>query len=427
MFKSIIKYFFVFIVSVLVVYQFQGYIAQLRLIPKGIVKLIYPEKKIKPSINIDNLEDQTESISANSFEVDIKKIDYFSGYNKDKDENINLQHKSSALFGFKENNETFLELFTRNGFLITKNGIKKFELPNNYDSHNSAGGIRGVFYINNERYALMATIKIGCQNVSIINLDRNKEIFDTDCLPDYQAIHYDGIGGASIHNKDDILLSIGAPTNSSQEIRNLAQNDNSYYGKIISINKKSVQNFLENNSKIKTEIFTKGHRNPQGLAKIQDTFFSSEHGPKGGDEINILSKKKNYGWPISSYGTKYESLFIASYKLNHLKNNFEEPLLQFTPSIAISDLSNCTDQMINYFNRKGCLIGTTLKEQSLIIILLDHKLERIIGYELIEFGERLRHFAKNHEGKLFTEKDGSIYITADNGEVYKFLFKLKKD
>ncbi len=427
MVKSIIKYFFVFIVSVLVVYQFQGYIAQLRLIPKGIVKIIYPEKKIKPSINKKILENKTKSISANSFEVDITKIDYFSGYNKDEAGNINLQHKSSALFGFKENNETFLELYTRDGFLITKNGVKKFKLPNNYDSHNSAGGIRGVFYINNERYALIATIKIGCQNASIINLDRNKEIFDTDCLPDYQAIHYDGIGGASIHNEVNIFLSIGAPTNSSQEIRNLAQDDKSYYGKIISINKQSVQNFLDNKLKIKTEIFTKGHRNPQGLAKIGDKIFSAEHGPKGGDEINVLNKNMNYGWPISSYGTKYESLLTASYELNHFKNNFEEPLIQFTPSIAISDLSNCTDQMIEYFNRKGCLIGTTLKEQSLIIILLDHKLERIIGYELIEFGERLRHFAKNYEGKLFTEKDGSIYITADNGEVYKFLFKLKKD
>jgi hypothetical protein len=427
MLKSIIKYSFIFLISVFVVYQFQGTIGQLRLIPKGIVKLIFPEKKIKPSLKSDNLNGEIEIINANSFEVHFKKMNYFSGFNKDEEDKVNPQHKSSALYGFKKKDKTHLELYTRNGFLVTKQGIKKFKLPNNFDSHNSAGGIRGVFFINEERYAFLSTIKIGCQNVTIINLDRNIEIFDTDCLPDYQDIHYDGIGGASIHNKDNVLLSIGAPTNSSQQIRDLAQKDDSFYGKIILINKKNIQSFLENNEKIKTKIYTKGHRNPQGLANIGNKFFSAEHGPKGGDEINILKANKNYGWPISSYGTKYESLATASYKLNHLKNNFEEPLLQFTPSLAISDLSNCTKEMIFYFNRKGCLIGTTLKEKSLIIILLDHKLERVIGYELIEFGERLRHFAKNIDGRLFTEKDGSIYITSDSGEVYKVYFNFKKE
>ena len=427
MLKSIIKYSFIFLVSVLAVYQFNDTIAQLRLIPKGIIKIIFPEKKTKPSVKSDNKDKQIEIVNANSFEVHFQKIDYFSGYNKDEDGKINLQHKSSALYGFKKNDKTILELYTRNGFLITKQGIKRFKLPNSFDSHNSAGGIRGIFYINEERYAFLATIKIGCQNVSIINLDRNKEIFNSDCLPDYQEIHYDGIGGASIHIEDNILLSIGAPTNSSQRIRDLAQKDDSFYGKISLINKKNIQNFFKKNEKIKIKIYTKGHRNPQGLANIDNKFFSAEHGPKGGDEINILNENKNYGWPISSYGTKYETLASASYKLNHLKNNFEEPLLQFTPSIAISDLTNCTQEMINYFNRKGCLLGTTLKEKSLIVILLDHKLERVIGYELIEFGERLRHFAKNFDGRLFTAKDDSIYITSDSGEVYKVYFKFKKE
>ena len=267
-------------------------------------------------------------------------------------------------------------------------------MPNTFDSHNSKGGIRGIFYIDEERYALMATIKIGCQNVSIINLDKNIKILDGDCLPDYQQIHYDAIGGASIHNDGNVLLSIGTPTNSSEQIRNLAQKDESFYGKVILINKKEIKDFLNKNKKIKMKFFTKGHRNPQGLAKVNEKIFSAEHGPKGGDEINILNQNTNYGWPIASYGTKYEVIASATYELNHLKNDFKEPLIQFTPSIAISDLTNCTKQMIDYYDRKGCLIGTTLKEKSLIIILLNKDLNRVIGFEKIEFDHRLRHLAK---------------------------------
>jgi len=427
MFKSIIKYLFIFLIAIVISYQFQGLISQLRLIPKGIVKLIFPEKKIKPDIERKDTPSKTEIINANSFEVHYEIVESFSGYNKDKNGNFHNQHNSAGFYASKINNKTNLELYTRDGFLITAEEIKQFKLPNNYDSHNSKGGIRGIFYIDGERYALMVTIKIGCQNVSVINLDKNIEIFDADCLPDYQQIHYDGIGGASIHVDEDVLLSIGAPTNSSELIRKLAQKDSSFYGKIISINKKNIKDFFTDNKKVKIKIFTKGHRNPQGLAKIDKRIFSAEHGPKGGDEVNILSQNKNYGWPIASYGTKYESIASASYELNHLKNNFQEPLIQFTPSIAISDLTNCTKQMIDYYERSGCLIGTTLREQGLIIILLNKNLNRVIGYEKIEFGHRLRHLAKNKNGQLYFEEDGSIYVTSDSGEVFKVKFKLVKE
>ena len=296
-----------------------------------------------------------------------------------------------------------------------------------YDSHNSQGGIRGVFYFDDQRYAFMATLKVGCQTMTLINLDNNREVFQADCLPDYQKIHYDGVGGATLHTDDSILLSIGAPTNNSEQIRNLAQNDKSFYGKIISINKKSLKKFNKKEGEIQIKTFTKGHRNPQGLAKLNEIFFSAEHGPKGGDEINILEEGENFGWPIASYGTKYESIAKASYKLNHSKYGFKEPLIQFTPSIAISDLSNFPKQLIDYYERKGCMIGTTLRDQSLIVILLYKDMNKVIGFEKIEFDQRLRHFAKKRSGELFEDKDGSIYVTSDSGEVFNILFKLIKE
>ena len=145
MIKSIFKYLLIFFVSIVIVYQFQGTISKLRLIPTGILKLVFPEVKVKPSIDKEIFNAKTEIINANSFEIYINEIDYFSGYNKDEDGNMYAQHKSSALYGSKSKNDTFLELYTRDGFLITKDSVKKFDLPKYYDSHNSQGGIRGIF------------------------------------------------------------------------------------------------------------------------------------------------------------------------------------------------------------------------------------------------------------------------------------------
>ncbi len=428
MFKSFIKYLLVFlisfIVSVFVVYQFQGQVAQLRLIPEGVIKLIFPEKRVEPVVGESSTENLTsEILNANSFEVYIDEVEYFSGYSLNKDGSVNEQHMSAALYGTFQNDKTRLELYTRDGFLITKNKTTKFNLPRSYDPHNSQGGIRGVFFIKENPYAYLATKKIGCQNMSIIDLNTSVEIFETGCLPDYVNIHVAGAGGASMHHEEKILLSIGAPTNSSQLIRDLAQNQNSFYGKIISINKESV---LDNEKKAIIKIYTSGHRNPQGIAKIDNYIFSSEHGPKGGDELNFIEENSNYGWPVASYGTKYESLASASYELNHKKNSFKEPLLQFTPSIAISDLTNCSNQMMAYYERKGCLLATTLRDKSLYIILLSDDYSRVIGYEKIEFGERLRHIAKQKNNKLFQDNDGSIYIASDSGKVLKVYFKLIK-
>ena len=89
-----------------------------------------------------------------------------------------------------------------------------------------------------------------------------------------------------------------------------AQDDNSSFGKILFID-------FENKDSI---IFSKGHRTPQGLSVENDLILSAEHGPRGGDEINLIEFGNNYGWPISSYGEPYyEEEF---YKTENSKNSF---------------------------------------------------------------------------------------------------------
>ena len=106
-------------------------------------------------IKINNTKDIKESIFANSFELEITNVKNFSGFNKNIDLSQNPQHKSAALYGSKVNENTYLELFTRDGFIINNNKVEKLEIPNFYDPHNSQGGIRGVFFIDEE------TLKVG--------------------------------------------------------------------------------------------------------------------------------------------------------------------------------------------------------------------------------------------------------------------------
>ena len=175
---------------------------------------------------------------------------------------------------------------------------------------------------------------------------------------------------------DGILLTTNDSDNDVPGSK--AQNDNSIFGKIV---------FIYMNSK-KYEIISKGHRNAQGLFVKDDIILSTEHGPKGGDEINKIFYKKNYGWPIASYGEPYKSKKLK-YKKSHAKNNFEEPMYTFLPSIGISELI----LLPNTFNKKwtNSALVTSLNGRSIYRVnFQDDKYEKILYLEKIYIGERIR-------------------------------------
>ncbi len=94
--------------------------------------------------------------------------------------------------------------------------------------------------------------------------------------------------------------------------------------------------FKDNDKIFEYEVFTKGHRNPQGLFndKKNNLIFLTEHGPAGGDEINILKKNLNYGWPKASYGEADQKTFN-----NHMANGFEEPVHFWKKNPAVSEIT----------------------------------------------------------------------------------------
>ena len=178
------------------------------------------------------------------------------------------------------------------------------------------------------------------------------------------------------------------------------------------------------------KIFSLGHRNPQGLTKIGETFFSVEHGPRGGDELNRIIKDKNYGWPKVSYGTKY--LYHGnkgSYEKSHEKNGFEEPLFALVPSVGISALNKCPNILNNYY-KKPCLMALSLygnglrPGRSIIIFLLNEKMDKVHSTEKIFLRDdlKLRHFVTNSKNELFEDENGDIYISADKKGIYRISF-----
>ena len=240
------------------------------------------------------------------------------------------------------------------------------------------------------------------------------------------------MGSSNIHFKESVLFSLGTPEKHLSKNSLLAQDNNSFFGKILEIKKIDLQNILSRKSKnLKVSVFSKGHRVPQGLTILNNKIFNTEHGPKGGDELNSVFQNKNYGWPYASYGTNYmedKGGNGKSIPINHEKNNFEEPLFAFVPSVGISSLNNCPDTLMNYY-KKPCLIALSLygnnlrKGHSLIIFLLNDSLDKVHSIEKISLDNLvLRHFVTNKENILFEDEEGNIYVSADKKGVYKVRF-----
>ena len=155
-----------------------------------------------------------------------------------------------------------------------------------------------------------------------------------------------------------------------------------------------------------------GHRKPQGLLLDKENNFllETEHGPKGGDEINLINLNNedlpNYGWPISSAGEHYKDPNGDKYNKyplykSHSKYGFIEPLKSFVPSIAISELVKIGEKEY---------IVSSLKTKTLYFFKLDNE-NKIPEFKQIKVFERIRDLKFNNKNLyLFLEDSPSIGI-----------------
>lgn len=276
--------------------------------------------------------------------------------------------------------------------------------------------IKDLTIINNKIYVSYSDeIKEDCWNTSIIRADMNfkeinfqkfyspKECINSKNNPDNQFNSHQSGGRIIGLDEDHIIFTLGDYRN-----RFLAQDKNSVNGKIIQIN--------TNNKKVK--LISMGHRNPQGiyLDKEHNLLLATEHGPQGGDEINLINhlvtdnqKISNYGWAISSAGEHYggrvnkNKVLYEKYPLykSHKEYGFIEPLKSFVPSIGISEITKID---------KNRYVVSSLKAKSIYIFKLNEE-KKITSLEKIIVGERIRDiFFKENRLYLFLEDTASIGI-----------------
>ena len=154
-------------------------------------------------------------------------------------------------------------------------------------------------------------------------------------------------------------------------------------------------------------IWSYGHRNPQGLCldPTSGNIWETEHGPRGGDEVNIIAKGKNYGWPIISYGINYDGTTFTTLTE---KEGMEQPVLYWLPSIAPSGL--CFVSSDNYPSWKGHLLAGSLRFDYVNLCII--KNEKIIEEEKIlpNIG-RVRNVIQGADGYIYvsTENPGTIF------------------
>lgn len=219
----------------------------------------------------------------------------------------------------------------------------------------------------------------------------------------------DQIPASSNHNGSRLLITPDLKlliTTGDANASAMAQNKNSLSGKILRINLDGTipsDNPVPNNP-----LWSFGHRNPQGLVLANNRLYSSEHGPDNDDEINLIQKGKNYGWPnVEGFcSTPEEKTFCAA-------NDVAEPLTVWTPTIAPSGLTYYNSDYIPQW--KNSLLLVTLKGNKLVQLQLNAEGTQISGskdFYLNQFG-RLRAICQSPEGK--------VYLATSNGNNDKII------
>jgi len=220
------------------------------------------------------------------------------------------------------------------------------------------------------------------------------------------AVHY----GSRIAFDNDGYLYFSIGERGARDVN--PQNINRDGGKIYRLNDDGsipTDNPFYNSAGAKKAIYSYGHRNPQGLAKHPQTgkIWSHEHGPKGGDEINIIAKGENYGWPVVSYGVNYDG---TSFTDNTSAPGMTQPIHYWVPSIAPCGMAFVNSD--TYPDWKGGLLMGSLKFQYLHYCKLQG--EKVIKEKvLFEDIGRVRNVVQ--------APDGYVYIAVEGDGIYRII------
>ncbi|MBS3047796.1 PQQ-dependent sugar dehydrogenase [Enterobacter mori] len=202
--------------------------------------------------------------------------------------------------------------------------------------------------------------------------------------------------------------------------RPTAQDLDKLQGKVVRLTedgKVPPDNPFVNTSGARPEIWSYGIRNPQGMAMNpwSDTVWLNEHGPRGGDEINIPEKGKNYGWPLTTHGINYSGLKIPEAKGEHAEGT-EKPLFVWKVSPAVSGMAFYNSDVFPQWKNK-LFIGA-LKEKDVIVLSVDGNKVTEDGRILGDKNRRIRDVRVGPDGYLYVltdETDGQLLKVSPSG------------
>jgi hypothetical protein len=160
-------------------------------------------------------------------------------------------------------------------------------------------------------------------------------------------------------------------------------------------------------SKKNVTRISQGHRNPQGIVLLNNKdLIVSEHGPKGGDEINIIESGVDYGWPFVTYGTEYtpDDYIIPAQTETH--EGYRKPIKQWNPSIAPTELIQIPTQKFGKYS--GGIAMGTLRENSLVFMRYENK--NITDTEIVYIGARIRDLEVLPDKRLIASTDDGRLI-----------------
>jgi glucose/arabinose dehydrogenase len=215
-------------------------------------------------------------------------------------------------------------------------------------------------------------------------------------------------GSRVIMDRDrHLYISVG-----DRHVPDNAQDLESHGGKILRLNDDGSippDNPFTGRTDAAPEIWSYGHRNPQGLAIHPDSgiLFEQEHGPTGGDEINLVERGKNYGWPVITYG---ENIFGGQARSGTAKPGMEQPLKFYNPGIAPSGMTFYLGDRYPAWN--GNLFSSTLR---------GHLNRLVLDGTTVVAEERLLNDWRQRMRDVVQGPDGLLYLSTESGTIARIV------
>ena len=238
----------------------------------------------------------------------------------------------------------------------------------------------------------------------LVGTDLTEQTIIFEALPYSKTRHHYG-SRLAFDKKGFLYVSVGERGN-EKENPQTKTNDLGKVHRLMDDGRVPKDNPFVNEKDARATIFSYGHRNPQGMAMNPATgdIWTHEHGPRGGDEVNIIRKAANYGWPVICYGINYDGKPITALTA---KDGMEQPMIYWLPSIAPSGMAFVTGD--KYPGWKNNLMVGSLRYQYLNrCVVKDNK---IVSQEnVLKNIGRLRNVDMGPDGYLYISVEDPGYV-----------------